>query len=136
MWEFVVRHRRWIRLAFIWIVAAALTGCAISRVYRGSPIQGDPEADIAPGSTDRAEILRVFGAPDRIFGRRAGDVFIYRFIRKNSKSLTLEEPVITNFEIFSYTVTEEKEDRLVILFDSRGKVESYGYLRGTQDLER
>jgi hypothetical protein len=120
----------------IWIVAVGLTSCAIGRVYRGSPIQGDPDADITSGVTDRADVLRIFGAPDRIFSRRAGDVFVYRFARENSKSLTLEEPVITNFELFSYSVVEKREDRLVILFDPDGTVEDYGYLRGTEDLDR
>jgi hypothetical protein len=118
------------------IVAVGLSSCSIGRVYRGSPIQGDPDVDLTPGVTDRAEVLRTFGAPDRIYGRRAGDVFIYRFVRENSRSFTLEEPVITNFELFSYSVVEEREDRLVILFDPDGRVESYGYLRGTEDLDR
>jgi len=114
------------------ILALVLSGCAITRVYRGSPIQGDPAAEIRPGVTDRADVLRVFGAPDRIVSRPVGEVFIYRFIRENSESFTIEEPVITNLEIFSYSVVEEREDRLVILFDPAGTVESFGYLNGTR----
>jgi hypothetical protein len=117
------------------ILMLALGGCAIGRVYRGSPIQGDPETDIRPGITDRAEILSVFGAPDRIVSRPAGEVFIYRFTRENSRSFTIEEPVITNFKLFSYSVVEEREDRLVVLFEPGGTVESYGYLKGTQAFE-
>jgi len=117
------------------LLTLVLSGCAIGRVYRGSPIQGDPKTDIRPGITEQAEILNVFGAPDRIVSRPAGEVFIYRFVRENSRKFAIEEPVITNFVLFSYSVVEEREDRLVILFDPGGIVESYGYLEGTQAFE-
>jgi hypothetical protein len=136
MWEFDVRPTLFAKLLLTTILSAALAGCIIGRVYRGSPVQGDPEIEIRAGVTDRADVLRVFGAPDRIVSRPEGDVFIYRFVRENSKQLLIEEPVITNLTIFSYSVSETKEDRLVILFDSEGKAETYGYLKGTQDFDR
>lgn len=113
-----------------------LAGCSMTRVYIGSPIRDDPAQRVKPGVTDRGEVLLVFGAPDRILRHPKGDVFIYRFVRKNTDTLSLEEPVVTNLEIFSYSRVEEKEDRLVILFGPEGVVRAWGMRRGTEDLDR
>lgn len=134
-WEFDVRRTGLSRKICASVLALVLGGCSIGRVYRGSPIQGDPATDIRPGVTDRAAVLSVFGAPDRIVSRPSGEVFIYRFVRQNSRRFKIEEPVITNFEIFSYSVVEEREDRLVVLFDPEGTVETYGFLEGTREFE-
>jgi hypothetical protein len=118
-------------LAFLLVLA----GCTVIREYVGTPLRADPARQIRPGVTDMAEVLHVFGPPDRILRHTAGDVFVYRFRRLNSETFVIEEPVITNFELFSYSRTREKEDRLVVLFEVDGRVRSFGHLRGTADLE-
>jgi outer membrane protein assembly factor BamE (lipoprotein component of BamABCDE complex) len=127
-----VRRARSSRLA---LAALALTACTITRDYIGSPLRADPAVEIHPGSTDMADVLRTFGAPDRILRHAAGDVFVYRYRRSNTEVLAIEEPVITNTEIFTYSRTREKEDRLVVLFDREGRVRSFGYLHGTAELD-
>ena len=112
-----------------------LAGCTITREYTGSPLRANPEHTLEPGITDMAQVLALFGPPERMLRHRTGDVFVYRFRRRNTEELEIEEPVITNFKIFSYTRTREKEDRLVVLFDAENHVKSYGYLRGTQELD-
>lgn len=112
-----------------------LPGCTVIREYVGTPLRADPAREIQPGSTEMAEVLRVFGPPDRIVRHAAGDVFVYRFRRRNRETFVIEEPVITNFEFFSYSRTREKEDRLVVLFEADGRVRSFGHIRGTADLE-
>lgn len=114
----------------LWLPLAA---CAIQRSSTGSPLRADP-AQIVAGESDRAGVLELFGAPDQILRSARGDVFVYRFVRRNSDTFTLEEPVFTNLLIFSYSRVREKEDRLVVVFDADGRVESYGVLRGTRDL--
>jgi hypothetical protein len=129
--------RKWKRTSVGWLVAATLlvNGCAISRVQIGSPLQADPAESIKPEFTNMATVLERFGAPNRVLRHGQGDVFIYHFKRRHTDTFTLEEPVITNLEIFTYSTVKEKEDRLVVLFDRKGVVESYGYLQGTAELD-
>jgi len=127
--------RRGARLGAL-LAALLLCGCTIIREYVGTPLRADPAREIQPGITGMADVLAVFGPPDRILRHSAGDVFVYRFRRKNSETFVLEEPVITEFEFFRYSRTREKEDRLVVLFETDGRVQSFGYLRGTSEFDR
>ena len=106
----------------------------ITRVYLGTPIETDPGSAIAVGITTEQEVLRTFGAPYRVIRHPRGNIFIFRFLRRNTNTFTLEEPLITNFQLFSYSVVKEREDRLVILFDDRGIVQSFGYDHATKGL--
>jgi outer membrane protein assembly factor BamE (lipoprotein component of BamABCDE complex) len=115
-------------------MAALITGCTIVRVYIGSEIRPDAHAQIFPGKTTKSQILDVFGPPDRIARQAEGDVFVYRFVRRNTDTFKIAEPVITNLELFTYSRVEEKDDRLIVLFDRDGLVESYGYRQGTRDI--
>jgi hypothetical protein len=117
------------------LAVLGLAACTITREYVGSPLLADPALMIEPGTTDMGQVLTVFGPPERILRHATGDVFVYRFRRRNTEMLVIEEPLITNWELFSYTRTREKEDRLVVLFDSGNRVKSYGYQRGTAELD-
>jgi outer membrane protein assembly factor BamE (lipoprotein component of BamABCDE complex) len=109
-------------------------GCTIGRVYIGSDLRSDPKEKIQLGLTTKSDILAIFGPPERITSQFDGDIFVYAYYRKNSSKLIIEEPVLTNWTLFSYTRIQEKRDHLVILFDKDGVVKNYGYQRGTQDL--
>jgi outer membrane protein assembly factor BamE (lipoprotein component of BamABCDE complex) len=117
------------------LAALLLAGCTITRVYVGTPLRADPDLEIQPGVTSMQEVLTVFGPPQRILRHSAGDVFVYSFRRENSETLVIEEPVITDLELFTYSRTREKEDRLVVLFDGEGRVRSFGYQHGTAELD-
>lgn len=111
-----------------------LSSCTIGRVYMGSEIRGEPKEKIVIGSTTKSDILEIYGPPDRVQRQYDGDLFIYAYLRKNSSTLTLEEPVVTNLTFFTYTRIQEKKDSLVILFDGDGVVKNYGFYRGTKEL--
>jgi hypothetical protein len=130
-----MRTMRKTSLALVVFGLLTSSGCAITRVQIGSPLRAEPAEWIEPEVTDMATVLDRFGAPNRILRHAQGDVFVYHFVRRNSDSLKLEEPIITNTEIFSYSVVKQREDRLVVLFDPEGIVESYGYLQGTAELD-
>jgi hypothetical protein len=89
-----------------------------------------------PGTTTKEEILLWFGPPDRIERQFDGDIFVYQFQRTNSAALNIEEPVITDLQIFTWSKVQQKADRLVVLFAPSGVVKGYGFRRGTQELER
>ena len=116
--------------------ALLLAGCEITRVYVGTPLVIDPATVITIGETTAAEVLQVFGAPDLLERRTKGDVFTYRYIRRNERTITIEEPVITNTELYTYTEVMEDSERLVVLFDRDGVVSGYGFRTGLAGLDR
>jgi outer membrane protein assembly factor BamE (lipoprotein component of BamABCDE complex) len=103
------------------------------RTSIGSPVREDAPSVLVVGETSKAQVLASFGPPDLIVRQLDGDVFVYRFLRRNTNTFTLEEPVFTNFTFFTYTRSTEKDDRLSILFDARGVVSSFGLRRGTAE---
>ena len=129
---------RWSELPAPGLVLLLLLGsaCTIGRSYVGAEIREEPAARIQAGRTSRAEVLQVFGPPDRILRRANGDVFVYLFERTNETTFTIEEPVFTNFQLFSWSKVQRKSDRLTIFFDGDGTVTAFGHRRGTQELER
>ena len=122
-------------LAITFLLIITVCGCTIGRVYRGSELRADPRERIVIGTTTKAEILRIFGPPDWIQKQFDGDIFVYAYLRKNSSTLTLEEPVFTNITFFTYRRIQEKRDSLVILFGKDGVVKDYGHYKGTGELK-
>lgn len=123
------------RILILSILLTSLSwGCTIGRVYVGSEIAEDPHRKMMTGSTSKSEILKIFGPPDAVQRQYDGDLFIYRYFRRNASILDLREPLVTRLTIFSYTRIQQKADRLVILFDKDGFVRSYGFHQGTSEL--
>ena len=109
-------------------------GCVLGRVYVGSEIPADLQDKIAVGATTKSEVLRLYGPPDTIRRQYDGDVFVYRYLRRNFSILNITEPVFTRLTIFSYSRVQQKDDSLVILFDKDGVVRNFGYHRGTSEM--
>ena len=124
------------RRASAWLLgvaaAAALCGCTIERSSQGSRITADPNEWIINGRTTKADVLRIFGPPDRIQRQLDGDVFTYSYLSKYSREFAVEEPASDLG--FSYKRTDEKADRLVVLFGKEGVVSGFGYRRGTVEM--
>jgi outer membrane protein assembly factor BamE (lipoprotein component of BamABCDE complex) len=117
------------------VALALASGCTIQRAYLGNEVRELPEGSAVVGQTTKREILELLGPPDKIQRQYEGDVFVYAYVRRNSSSLTIEEPVITNLTIFSYQKSQEKSDRMVVLFDRGGVLVGFGFRRGTDQLE-
>lgn len=124
--------RAWLALA---VAAALSSACTIVRVYSGNELPPGYDARIEAGKSSKADVLRELGPPDRLVRQYEGDVFVYAYIRRNENSFELSEPVFTRLLIFSYTKTQEKSDRMVVLFDRNGIVTGVGFRRGTEQLE-
>ena len=121
-------------LALTALFIITVCSCRIGRLYIGSEIKDDPRERVVIGATTKSEILKIFGPPYRVQKQYDGDIFVYDYFRKNSTTLTLEEPVFTNITFFEFKRIQQKKDSLVILFDKDGVVKSYGYYRGTTEL--
>jgi len=125
-------YRRLVTLIVLLIIPVC--SCTIGRIYRGSEIREDPGKRIVIGTTTKGEILSVFGPPDGVQKQFDGDIFVYAYFRKNSSTLTLEDPVFTSISFFTFNRVQEKRDSLVILFDKDGVVKNYGYYKATGEL--
>jgi hypothetical protein len=128
------RRRRRAALAGLAAAGLALGACTITRVDRGAHIRAEPAEYIVAGRTTKADVLRIFGPPAGVARQHDGDLFLYRFVRRHGEEFQLEEPVFTGMEVFTWTRSREREDRLVILFDPAGVVREHGFSRGTQEL--
>jgi len=125
------------RLAALVVLALlAASACAIERRYIGSklPLEG-LDGTIQVGTTTKAQILTTLGAPDELLRQFDGDVFVYTYKRVNSSQIVIEEPVITNTELFSYKRIDEKSDRVTVMFDRAGVVSGVGVRLGTAELD-
>ncbi len=116
------------------LLAGSPWGCSIGRIYVGSEITEELQGKIAVGSTTKSEVLQIYGPPDSVRRQYDGDVFIYRYLRRNSSVLDLADPVVTRMRVFMFTRVQQKDDGLMILFDKDGVVKSYGFRRGTSEL--
>ena len=111
------------------------SACTLVRTYSGNELPPAVDVRIEAGRSTKADVLRELGPPDRLVRQYDGDVFVYAYIRRNVDTLELSEPVFTRLTIFSYTRTQEKSDRMVVLFDRNGIVTGVGFRRGTEQLE-
>lgn len=119
------------------VVALALLcgACTIGRDYVGNKLRSNPDAVLRPGQTTLAEVLQLFGAPDKIQRRHDGDILTYRYVRQNTSELDLQEPVVTGITVFVYTKHQLKANRLTLFFDDEGKLTAFGYTRGVNELD-
>ena len=123
------------RLCALAAVVSLATGCTIVRTYVGNELPPPADAQLVPGKTTKADVLRDLGPPDRLVRQYEGDVFVYAYIRRNLSRFDLSEPVFTRLRVFSYEKEQEKSDRLVLLFDRAGILTGAGFRRGTEQLE-
>jgi hypothetical protein len=117
------------------IAAFACGACTIGRDYIGNELRANPKDVLRPGATTLAQVMEMFGAPDKIQRRHNGDVLIYRFVRGNRTELELEEPVITGITFFTYTKKQLKANRLTLFFDDSGTLTAFGYTGGLEELD-
>lgn len=116
------------------LVASLASGCTLTRVYVGTPVRFELAEALRPGESGKGEVLRRLGAPDGIVRQFDGDIFVYRYERRNRATFRIQEPVITNLELFSYSRSEQKHDSIVVLFDEEGVVREVGTAAGTDEL--
>ena len=116
-------------------LALACSACVIGRNYVGNELRADPNTVLQPGVTTIQQTLELFGAPDRIQRHHNGNILVYRFVRENSSSLHLQDPVVTGVTFFVYTKEQQKANRLTLFFDAKGVLDAYGYTGGVNELD-
>jgi hypothetical protein len=116
-------------------LALGLGSCTIGHKTVGNTVRAAPEVELVIGTTTRSEVLRVFGPPDKLIRRPDGDAFLYVQEREESESFRIREPIILRQDLYSWTDSDSRSDRLLILFDETGTVVSYGFRKGTAELD-
>ncbi len=114
------------------LLALAASGCTIGRYVRFEPIPEAPEEVLVAGKTTKADVLRELGAPTEIHRQWDGDLFMYRYVRRNIATLDIAEPYVTRQSLFVYDSKSERHDRLAVFFDRQGVVQGFGVSRGTE----
>jgi hypothetical protein len=103
--------------SFLALLAIALLvqGCAFSRGTLGDDIKTEAVSLIQKGTTTKAEVLNLLGAPDRLLQLNGRDVFQYYRYDAKAGSLLL---IILNFTRLSI-----KSDDLFVVLNRDGLVE-------------
>jgi outer membrane protein assembly factor BamE (lipoprotein component of BamABCDE complex) len=122
--------KNWVMILLLMLASS----CTIGRTYVGSELLHNPAEMIMPGQTTKSQILDFFGPPVVVQRQHDGDIFTYAYIRSNYSKLLIEEPIVTNLKVFTYSKTQQKHDILVILFDRDGTVKNFGFQRSTNEL--
>jgi hypothetical protein len=121
--------------------------CFTVRYQEGAELAHDRVKDITPGNTTRSDVLSWFGAPDTFSDTSMlgnlledlemspqdalqlpfADALVFRF-----KKGRLQATILGIWNRMDVRVTA---DTLVVFFDEQDKVSSYGYRKGTDELE-
>jgi len=102
-------------------------GCAFSRGTLGDEIRADAIASIKKGTSTKAEVLALLGAPDRLLQVNGRDVFQYYRYDAKAGSLLL---IVVNFSRLSV-----KSDDLFVILNREGIVEDVISSKRTNGME-
>ncbi len=102
-------------------------GCAFSRGTLGDEIRADAVTAIKKGSSTKAEVLALLGAPDRLLQVNGRDVFQYYRYDAKAGSLLL---IVVNFSRLSV-----KSDDLFVILNREGIVEEVISSKRTDGME-
>lgn len=102
-------------------------GCAFSRGTLGDEIRADAIASIKKGTSTKAEVLALLGAPDRLLQVNGRDVFQYYRYDAKAGSLLL---IVINFSRMSI-----KSDDLFVILNREGVVEDVISSKRTDGME-
>jgi len=134
------------------IVSMSLSGCvAFSSDYEGNPIEREMIDQIQVRQTTRAEVLELLGEPlsidqvditgltERLLSRFEGEVPLLQLDPALFDELYVYQRTQTDrfalFLLFYNRIeTEQRSDRLTILFDPDGIVLGVGWTPGTDEL--
>jgi outer membrane protein assembly factor BamE (lipoprotein component of BamABCDE complex) len=113
--------RRLQNASLVALLASASLGCVLSQATDGTSISDEQIAVIQPGTSTRADVVRVLGAPEKvIYSNFEHDplferAFQYKRTRRKSTFFTLI--------LFSGSRSDTNVDNLIVFFDDKGVVE-------------
>jgi hypothetical protein len=136
-----------IRIALL-LMAALLAGCAEAIFSIDSHRTHDAytEASIdefiklrTAGPVSKAEVLATLGPPIQVIGQDTGEVFVYRRLARDTRTINLNPAMVNLFgptvpiPIYYDRQTSGRDDTLMVFFDSQGRVQGEGFNLGIQE---
>jgi len=119
-----LRTRRLLPLALAALLGFLSLGCVLSQATDGTSLSDEQISGIEPGTSTRADVTRVLGAPDKIiYSNLAHDplferAFQYKRKRRKSTFFTLI--------LLSGSRSDTNVDNVIVFFDDQGVVEDIG----------
>ena len=101
-------------------ILVAASGCTIRDVTIGEDIHTRPVADLEPGVSTAADILRQIGAPGAVSRLRYGSLFIYRLTETAASNLDVSLIILR----FGYADEDLRPSVLVLQLDRKGILDS------------
>lgn len=135
------------------MLAVLLSACVVGRVYRDHPLDQQNIATIQRGVTTKTEILERFGPPQEVEARElvAVGVPFDQFLSRRGPKAPVESLVGARYFrytfsranvfgifllLFNYAEFDQKNDTLVIFFNTDDLVEDYAFGNDTKLLPR
>jgi len=136
-----------IRIAFL-LIAALLAGCAeaIFSLDSHRTHNAYTEASLEEfiklrdtGPVNKAEVLATLGPPIQVIGRDTGEIFVYRRLARDTRTINLNPSMVNLFipavpavpiPIYFDSQTSGRDDTLMVFFDSQGRVQAEGFNLG------
>jgi len=123
------------------LIAALSTGCAEAIFSIDSYRTHDAysEASLlafqeikAEGPVTKADVLATLGPPIHVIGQEAGEIFVYRRLARDTRTINLNPGMVTLFislpsvPIYFDSETSGRDDTLMVFFDSQGRMQGEG----------
>jgi len=110
-----------LRIALAALACCAGLGCVLSQTTDGTPLDGSQIDALHVGQSTRADVVRLFGAPDDIiYSNLAHDALVERAFRYRR---TRRKTTFFSMILFSTSRSDSNGDHLVVFFDDQGVVQ-------------
>jgi hypothetical protein len=82
----------------------------------------------AAGPVTKADVLATLGPPIHVIGQDAGEIFVYRRLARDTRTIDINPAMVTLFfslpsmPIYFDSDTSGRDDTLMVFFDSQGRL--------------
>lgn len=93
----------------------------------------------AQGPITKAEVLATLGPPIHVIGQDTGEIFVYRRLARDNRTINLNPAMVTVFmslppiPIYFDSETSGRDDTLMVFFDSEGRMQGESVNLGIGD---
>ena len=91
----------------------------------------------ATGPVSKAEVLATLGPPIQVIGRDTGEIFVYRRLARDTRTINLNPSMVNYFvgptppiPLYFDSQTSGRNDTLMVFFDSQGTAQGEGFNLG------
>jgi hypothetical protein len=100
---------------------------------------GEFAAVRAEGPVTKADVLATLGPPIHVIGQDVGEIFVYRRLARDTRTINLNPAMVTVFislpsiPIYFDSDTSGRDDTLMVFFDSEGRMQGESVNLGIGD---